>query len=117
MSFALQIPKDYYDFARMNLPVEDNYLWFAKLIHEAINGLEKKVEFELFDEVFHYGLGEFEAGTRYGLNFHLNTQVCVVFSTQRDIAYPLAVFPLVNSHAAAKYFVWLVSKGKCEINW
>lgn len=117
MNFSLQFPNDRYDFSRMNFPAEDTSARLVKLIHEAIDSLEKKVEYELCDEVFHYGVGDHEAGTRYGLNFHFSTRICIVFSTQRDVAYPLAVFPWASSHAAAKYFVWLVSEGKCEINW
>ena len=117
MNFSLQIPGDQYDFSRINLSGEDTTAWLVKLIQKAINGLDKKIEFELCSEVFHYGLGDYEAGTRYGLNFHFSERTCVVFSTQRDVAYPLAVFPWASSHAAARYFVWLVSEGRCEINW
>lgn len=38
-----------------------------------------------------------------------------VYGEERGKKMPLAIFK--NDHMAASYFVWLVSKGKREINW
>lgn len=38
-----------------------------------------------------------------------------VYGEERGTKMPLAIFK--NDHLAARYFVWLVSKGQREINW
>ena len=117
MNLNLEVPSGKYDLKFLNVDSKRSYERLQRLICLAIDGLEKKTEYEVCDKVFNYGLGASEVGSRYGINFHLAERVCVVFATQRDIAYPMAFFPLASASAAANYFVWLASKGSATINW
>lgn len=117
MSSIFQIPANKYELSRLISDSKQNFERLKLLVHHAIDGLREKTEYELCDEVFDYGAGESEIGSHYGLNFHIHEKVCVVFSTQRDVAYPIALFPLTRSHEAVEYFVWLVSDGKAKIDW
>lgn len=49
----------------------------------------------------------------YGL--HRATDKFVIYAAERGRRSPLAVFK--DDHLAAKYFVWLVSKGERSIDW
>ena len=117
MNLNLQVPAEKYDLKEINLDSKRSFDRLQRLICHALDVLEEKREYEVCDKVFNYGLGESEVGSRYGINFHLAERVCVVFATQRDIAYPIAFFPLTCSSAAARYFVWLASEGSASINW
>lgn len=88
-----------------------------KLINRALENLDKPTEYELCQKTFNYGMGLFEVGSHYGLNFHLKEEICVIFGTQRDIKYPHSIFQLKDINMAAEYFVWLVSDGRVSIDW
>ena len=97
-----------YDLSRVN---RENYVDKKEcelLIKESLDNLPYKVEYELFGNVFNYGLGEFEVGTHYGFDICDKNGICIIFSTQRDIAYPVSIFPLNRINQASDYFIWLV---------
>jgi hypothetical protein len=78
---------------------------------------EGPFEYEMDGKVFHYGLGPYAIGERDGLNVHLKEEVCIIFSTSKDVAYPIAIFPIKHIQKASDYFVWMVSQGKAKIDW
>ncbi len=111
------IPSTEYDLRNFSDETLPNFSRLLRLVKHTLGSLDSEIEYELFGEMLHYGLGETEAGSHYGIQFHSDVRIFIVFSTQRDIAYPMALFPTHRAHAACDYFVWLVSKGKREIDW
>lgn len=84
----------------------ENILLFIK---KGICDNKIKVEYELFGKVYNYGSGSFEVGSRYGLNYHKDCKLWIIFGTERDVAYPFAFFSLRDGYNAARYFLHLIS--------
>lgn len=93
----------------------------------ASNAVEKSVErvYRLVNEAlkdFDDGLGWVVGDRRYH-SPTTNEPCCFariedkfyIWGEERGRKAAIAVFK--DDHLGAKYFVWLVSKGKCEINW
>lgn len=117
-SYHIDLPLDGYDYSLFSKDCSDKTIArIEKLILEALGRMRKPLEFELYGKAYNYGVGPYEIGSHYGLNCHQKEGIWIVFATQRDIAYPHAIFSLSDWSAASKYFVWQVSKGEVEINW
>jgi hypothetical protein len=115
----LHIPAEYYDLTRMDFPTSYNdgfFIRLEKLIHHHLRQSHKDIYYELCGKVFKQK--QYPKQTMYyGLNFHLDKGLCVVFSVQQDIRHPVAIFPIRRRDIAAEYFVWLVSEGTLNIDW
>jgi hypothetical protein len=113
MAYNIEIPINYYDTSRLKSVTEWTPEHLKNITTTALHDIE--TEYEVCGEVFHYGKGQYEIGSHYGINLHNAERICIIFSTQRDIAYPLAIFPQNNCRRAADYFVQLVSEGRASI--
>lgn len=79
-----------------------------RLIHETLKGLEYP-DWDVGQRRYHSARDlEPYCFSRIGDKFY-------VWTEERGRRLPIAIFK--DDHMAAKYFVWLVSKGKREINW
>jgi hypothetical protein len=79
-----------------------------RLIQEALKGLEH-ADWDVGQRRYHSTLDlEPYCFSRLGDKFY-------IWAEERGRKAPIAVFK--SRYMAAKYFVWLVSKGKREINW
>lgn len=78
------------------------------LINEALDGIEWP-EWEVAGRRFHSKNGNEPFG------FEEVKGKIYIYSEERGVRSAIAVFK--DDHLAAKYFVWLVSKGARSINW
>lgn len=79
-----------------------------RLIHEALKGLEQ-ADWYVGERLYH-SANDLEpyCFSKIGDKFY-------IWIEERGRRSPVAIFK--DDHMAAKYFVWLVSKGKRKINW
>ena len=79
------------------------------LVNEALKGIADGLGWEVSDRRYHSAIAnEPYCFSQIGDKFY-------IWSEERGRKSTIAVFK--NDHLAAKYFVWLVSKGEREINW
>lgn len=110
---TIAIPCGQYDVRNFDLVSnQDSIVRVEKLINEALGRLENGQQYSLFGKTHNYQWGE-----GYALTLHMETKICVISGVERDVLYPFSVFPIGKTHNAAEYFVWLVGKGKVQINW
>ena len=112
LQLNISIQSDNYDFRSFNNTVENTtVVRVEKLINEAIGRINEKKQYSLFDKNYNYGWGE-----GYSLDILLADGVCMISGVERDIKYPFSIFPAGRIFDAARYFVWLVSEGRVQID-
>jgi hypothetical protein len=80
-----------------------------RLVNEALKGIGDGLGWEVGDRRYHSPIAnEPYCFSRIEDKFY-------IWSEERGRKSPIAIFK--DDHMAAKYFVWLVSKGQREINW